>query len=86
MLKETLKGTAIAAAVVSICSMGIATVGHAADKSAKVKCDGGSSCKGTGSCKSAENSCKGQNGCKGKGWTMEKSKEECEKKGGKVAQ
>ena len=45
---------------------------------ATVKCEHSSACKGHGACKSSSNSCKGQNACKGQGFTMQKSKAECE--------
>jgi hypothetical protein len=48
-----------------------------------VHCAGINSCKGQTSCKSATNDCKGKNSCKGHGW-LSVSKEECEKKGGKI--
>lgn len=51
---------------------------------ASVKCGGANACKGKSACKSSSNACKGQNACKGKGWMSMKSKEECEKHGGKV--
>jgi hypothetical protein len=61
-----------------------------------VMCHGVNSCKGSGTCHGrvdscngatgcdAKMSCKGQNECKGKG-LLKMTKEECEKKGGKIA-
>jgi hypothetical protein len=50
---------------------------------AKVHCGGVNACKGTSECKTATNACKGQNNCAGQGMVL-LTKEECEKKGGKV--
>jgi hypothetical protein len=50
---------------------------------AKVHCGGVNACTGTSECKSATNACKGQNKCAGQGW-LSMTKEECEKKGGKI--
>ena len=50
-----------------------------------VHCSGVNACKGKGGCATAENSCAGQNGCKGKG-VVEMSREDCQKKGGKVVE
>lgn len=87
MVKGTIRGTAIAAAVASLCTMGVAAVGHAADAPKKsVKCAGGNACKAKSDCHTAQNTCSGQNACKGKGWTTEPSKQACEKKGGKVVE
>ena len=86
MLKTNLKGAAIAAAVASLCTVGIMAPGHAQAAAKKVKCEGANSCKGTGSCKGADHDCKGKNTCKGTGFTEEKDKAACEKKGGKAAE
>ena len=51
----------------------------------KVMCEGVNECKGKGSCATAQNSCAGENACKGKG-ALSMTKEECEKKGGKVTE
>jgi hypothetical protein len=50
---------------------------------AKVHCGGVNACKNTSECKTATNACKGQNNCAGQGMVL-LTKEECEKKGGKV--
>ena len=49
----------------------------------KVHCGGVNACKGTSECKTTTNACKGQNKCAGQGMVL-LTKEECEKKGGKV--
>lgn len=51
----------------------------------KVMCEGVNECKGKGTCATAQNSCAGENACKGKG-ALSMTKEECEKKGGKVSE
>ena len=86
MIREALKGTAIAAAVCSLLAAGTA---RAADKEKEgdktVKCAGINACKGQGSCAGADNSCKSHNSCKGKGWVETKTAKECADKGGTVA-
>ena len=51
----------------------------------KVMCGGVNACKGTSECntKADLNACKGKNACSGQG-RVDMTKEECEKKGGKV--
>ncbi|MGH8509902.1 MAG: BufA2 family periplasmic bufferin-type metallophore [Gammaproteobacteria bacterium] len=53
----------------------------------KVKCWGINACTGTAECntKADLNACKGKNKCKTAGW-LSKTKEECEKEGGKVTE
>ena len=72
MLKETMKGAAIAAAVATMFTSG-ARAGEEGKKGAKseIKCAG-------------VNSCSGQNGCKGKGWIHTATEKECKDKGGTV--
>jgi hypothetical protein len=88
MIREAMRGAAVAAAVCSLFAAGSA---RAADKGHKekegmkaVQCAGINGCKGQGSCAGADNSCKAQNSCKGKGWVETKSAKECTDKGGKV--
>jgi hypothetical protein len=85
MIREAVKGAAVAAAV---CSLFVAGAARAADKpkegSKVVHCAGINSCKGQGSCAGADNACKAQNSCKGHGWVEAKSEKECKDKGGKV--
>lgn len=83
MIRNAVRGAAIAAAV---CSMFVAGNARAEDKPAHkaVHCTGINGCKGKGSCAGADNSCKGQNDCKGHGWVESKSAKECKDKGGKV--
>ncbi len=85
MIREAVKGAAVAAAV---CSLFVAGAARAADKpkegSKVVQCAGINSCKGQGSCAGADNACKAQNSCKGKGWVEAKSAKECKAKGGTV--
>jgi uncharacterized membrane protein len=85
VLKETMKGAAIAAAVATMLASG-ARAGDEGKKGAKseIKCAGVNSCKGTGSCSSKDNSCSGKNGCKGKGWIHTDTERECKDKGGTV--
>jgi len=68
---------AIATAAASMFMVVGATSAYAGDD-ATVKCESSSACKGHGACKSSSNACKGQNACKGKGFTMQKSKADCE--------
>lgn len=56
----------------------------AAEKTAKVHCQGVNDCKGKSGCQTAENACAGQNGCKGKGFVEVASEDECKTKGGTV--
>jgi hypothetical protein len=91
MLREAMKGAAVAAAVCSLFAAGAARAGEKMERMDKgkmgettVQCAGINSCKGHGSCAGADNACKGQNGCKGKGWTETRSAKECTDKGGSV--
>lgn len=88
MIRETLKGAALAAAVCSMFAAGAARAGDKMEKAGKmegpVQCAGINTCKGHGSCAGADNSCKGQNSCKGMGWSEAKSEKECLDMGGKV--
>jgi uncharacterized membrane protein len=83
MIRNAVKGAAVAAAV---CSMFVAGNARAEEKPAQgaVHCAGINSCKGHGSCAGADNACKAQNTCKGKGWVETRSAQECKDKGGKV--
>jgi hypothetical protein len=87
MYKATLKGAAIASALVSMFASGSVLAQDKADKSTShmVKCNGSNDCKGHGGCKSAKNDCKGHNGCKGQSFTMEAGAKECAAKGGSAA-
>jgi hypothetical protein len=79
----TIKGMMIAAGVAGMFAMGATGVASAA-KGEEVMCDGINACKGHGACAGGGHACAGQNGCKGQGHTKI-SKEECLKKGGKIA-
>ena len=83
MIRNAMKGAAVAAAV---CSMFVAGPARAGEKTKEgaVHCAGINSCKGQGSCAGADNACKAQNSCKGKGWVETKTEKECQDKGGKV--
>jgi len=88
MIREAMKGAAVAAAV---CSLFAAGAARAADKMEKprmgdapVQCAGINACKGQGSCAGADNACKAQNSCKGHGWVETRSEKECTDKGGSV--
>jgi uncharacterized membrane protein len=85
MIREAMKGAALAAAV---CSMFAAGTARADEKTKEggVQCAGINSCKGHGSCAGADNACKAQNSCKGKGWVETKSAKVCTDKGGKVVE
>ena len=87
-MKQTIKsGALVAAAVAAMALSGnvlASDAAAAASASDAVHCTGINSCKGTSDCKTAENACKGKNVCKGHGF-VSVSKEECAKKGGKVA-
>jgi len=88
MIREAMRGAAVAAAVCSLFAAGSAGASDKAEKTKHgdkaVQCAGINACKGQGSCAGADNSCKAQNSCKGKGWTEAKSAKECTDKGGKV--
>jgi len=84
MIREAMKGAAVAAAVLSLFAAGAVQANDKTKDAAKtVHCGGINSCKGQGSCAGADNACKAQNGCKGQGW-VETSEKECKEKGGKV--
>lgn len=82
--QRKLLGATLAAAVALSFTVLPLTSAFAADTAGQVKCMGSNQCKGQSACKTANNACKGQNSCKGKGLTMEASKEQCEKAGGKM--
>ena len=88
MLRETMKGAVVAAAVLSLFSAGTARAGDKMEKAKMgekpVQCAGINACKGHGSCAGADNACKAQNSCKGMGWVETKSEKECTDKGGSV--
>ena len=88
MIREAMKGAAVAAAVCSLFAAGAARAAEKADKHKEgakaVSCAGINACKDQGSCAGADNACKAQNSCKGKGWVETKSEKECKDKGGKV--
>ncbi len=88
MLRETMKGAVVTAAVFALFSAGGARAGEKMEKAKMgekpVQCAGINACKGQGSCAGADNSCKAQNSCKGKGWVETKTAKECTDKGGKV--
>jgi uncharacterized membrane protein len=88
MIREAMKGAAVAAAVFSLFAAGTAQASHheAKEGSKAVHCAGLNACKGQGACAGADNACKAQNACKGKGWVETKSEKECTDKGGKVVQ
>ncbi len=85
MIREAMKGAAVAAAV---CSMFAAGAAGASDKPKDapkvVQCAGINACKGQGSCAGADNACKAQNACKGHGWVETASAKACTDQGGKV--
>ena len=83
MIRNAVKGTAIAAAVWGIIVSGSVRADEK-PKDGAVHCAGINSCKGHGSCAGADNACKAQNSCKGKGWVETKSAKECKDKGGTV--
>jgi hypothetical protein len=89
MIRETVKGAVVAAAVCSMFVAGAARAGENMDKSKDMSkvthCAGINACKGQGACAGADNACKAQNTCKGKGWVETKTAKECTDKGGKVA-
>lgn len=85
MIREAVKGAAVAAAVCSMFAAGAARAAEKAKEAPKaVQCAGINACKGQGACAGADNSCHAQNSCKGKGWVETKSAKECTDKGGKV--
>jgi uncharacterized membrane protein len=85
MIREAMKGAAVAAAVFSLFAAGTAHADEKAKEGSKaVHCAGINSCKGQGACAGADNACKAQNSCKGHGWVEAKSAKECTDKGGKV--
>ncbi len=85
MIREAMKGTAVAAAVFSLFAAGAARAADKPKEGAKVvHCGGLNACKGQGSCAGADNACKAHNSCKGLGWVEAKSEKECQDKGGTV--
>jgi hypothetical protein len=85
MIREAVKSAAVAAAVCSLFSAGMARAEEKGKDMPKVtQCAGLNACKGQGACAGADNACKAQNSCKGKGWIETKTAKECTDKGGKV--
>jgi len=84
MNKSKIQGALIATAVAALFATSPALAQEEGAEKEDVKCEGANACKGTGACGGAGHACGGQNACKGQGWTKEKTKEDCEKKGGKV--
>jgi hypothetical protein len=85
MIREAVKGAAVAAAVCSMFAAGNVRADEMSKDMPKVtQCAGLNACKGQGSCAGADNSCKAKNSCKGKGWVETKTAKECTDKGGKV--
>jgi hypothetical protein len=87
-MQKGLKGALVATAVAGLfMAQGALADHHEGAKDAGVKCQGINTCKGTSACGvPGGHDCHGQNECKGKGWIKASSKDECEKKGGKVLQ
>ncbi len=78
----------ISAAFSGLLVGGCKKTGHKAEPgtlktSSMVHCHGLNSCQGKGQCGGKGHNCAGLNACQGKGW-LEISKEDCEKKGGKI--
>jgi hypothetical protein len=85
MKKQTVNGSAIAAAAVSIAlAGGVPTPAKATTPAGKVHCLGVNGCKGKSDCHTPKNACKGMNACKGQGWTFKESAKACEDAGGTV--
>ena len=83
---RTNRGLLIASAAATLIIAGAAVARAEHEKTGDdVHCAGVNACKGQGSCAGAGNSCAGQNACKGKG-VVDMSKEDCQKKGGKVVE
>ena len=80
---KKLSGTAVAVAAAALLATGFSGATVASQEEATVKCSGINGCKGMSACATATNACAGHNSCKGQGW-IKTSKEECDKKGGKV--
>lgn len=59
-----------------VAAAGLASVGQAAEESAKVPCYGINKCKGAGECGGKNHSCHGSNECAGKGF-IKLDKETC---------
>ncbi len=83
MIRNAVRGAAVAAAVCSMFAAGVARA-EEKPKEGAVQCAGINACKGQGSCAGADNACKAQNSCKGKGWVETASAKACVDKGGKV--
>ena len=86
LMKNQMKGAAIATAAAALFLTGCASnggMGMGTAESGDVHCMGINGCKGKTSCKSAKNDCKGKNSCKGQGW-LKTTKSECDAKGGTV--
>ena len=80
---KKISGAAVAAAAAALLATGFSGATIAGQSEATVKCSGVNACKGMSACATATNACAGHNSCKGQGW-IKTSKEECDKKGGKV--
>ena len=80
---KALSGAALAVAAAGLFLSGIAAVGAADTKEAKVQCAGVNACKGKSDYATATSTCHGQNACKGQGW-LKMTEKQCLEKGGKV--
>ena len=85
MVRDSIRGAAIAAAVGALLASGSVQAEEKTDaKKSDVKCAGVNACKGQGACAGKDNSCGGHNGCSGKGWIHTSSEKKCKDKGGTV--
>ncbi|AFC84634.1 hypothetical protein Fraau_0135 [Frateuria aurantia DSM 6220] len=74
--KQMINGVALATAMAGLLAATVPSV--AAASPATIKCEHSNACKGQSACATARNGCQGQNSCKGQGYTLQKSKADCE--------
>jgi hypothetical protein len=84
MKNQTVSGTTLAIAAVSLALSGTVLTPAKAGTAGKVHCFGINSCKAKSDCHTPKNSCKGLNACKSQGWLKVESEQACTDAGGKV--
>lgn len=84
MKSQTISGSSLAIAAVSIALSGVAVSSAKAAMPGKVHCFGINSCRAKSDCHTPKNACKGMNACKAQGWIKVESDKACNDAGGKI--